>query len=125
MARRYKRFEEHSERWQKQARKEGVKPERWNSWLKLSESTRKTTDPRKYGVGQSIAAQRIERKRTKAEQSIAAKRKHGRKSVIRHNVARMTEKDLDWTIRASAQQLSQRASAKTVSGYASNPWWYR
>lgn len=128
MARRYKRFEEHSERWQKQARKEGIDSTRWNGWLKLSEKSRKESDPRKYGAGQSIGTQRIERKRAKAEQRINAARQgveRRRQSVVHYNVGRMMEKDLDWTMQATPQQIRERASKKTVPGYDSNPWWYR
>lgn len=126
MARRYKRFEEHSERWQKQARKEGVDPKRWNSWLKLSDNTRKATDPRKYGSGHTVSAQRIERKRALVERKMNdARLGIGRKAVVRHNVGRMLEKDLDWTLSASGQSIRKRASLKHVTGYDSNPWWYR
>ena len=126
MARHYKKWAEHSSRWQRQARKEGLTPQRWDGWLKLSPSTRNETNPRKYAAGQSVAQQRRERKEQLAAQRIASATPRGsRPSVIQRNVKRMSDTDLEWTLKASGKDIRQRASQKSVTGYPSNPWWYR
>ena len=124
MARHYKRWEDHSPRWQRQAKREGLTPQRWNGWLKLSDKTRKETDPRKYAAGVSVAGQRVERKREAAVNAIRkAMGLRQRKSVIENNVNQMKESDLDWTNKATARQIRQRAAMKKVPGYTRNPWW--
>lgn len=126
MARHYKRFEQHSQRWQREARKEGLTPQRWNGWLRLSDKTRKETDPRKYAAGHGIAAQRVERKQQLAERAIMrAAGNRGRKSSVHRNVGKMREGDLDWTIKTGPENIRKRASLKSVPGYAFNPWMYR
>jgi len=101
-------------------------PQRWNGWLKLSDKTRKDSDPRKYAAGQSIAAQRREKKQQEAVKKVrAANPQAARTSVIQRNVQKMSDKDLEWTLKASPQQIRERASQKHVQGYATNPWWYR
>ncbi len=121
---RYKRWEDHSDKWKRQATKEGLTASRWNGWLKLSAKTQKESDPRKYAAGQSVADQRNETKRGRAVEAI--KRAMGvrqRESVIKANVARMSANDLDWTIKATPGQIRNRAGQKNVSGYQRNPWW--
>jgi hypothetical protein len=124
VARHYKKWEEHSPRWQREARKGGLTPQRWNGWLKLSEKTRKETDPRKYAKGQTVAAQRRERKERDAAARIKSVSKRSRISTIQRNVSRMKEDDLDWTLKATPEQIRKKASQKHVPGYAVNPWWY-
>lgn len=104
-----------------------MSPKRWNGWLKLSEKTRKESDPRKYAAGKSIAAQSRERKESLAAKRIKQAVPNGRTSVINHNVQRMTDKDLDWTLKASPKDIKSRASNKTYkTNYGgTNPWWYR
>jgi len=123
VARHYKRYEDHSERWKKQAQRDGITPERWNGWLRLSNKTRENTNPRSYGAGISIATQRVERKRELARKAMYRARKNvGRASYIDNNVRLMTEKELDWTISASTQQIRLKAQQKSVPGHGFNPW---
>lgn len=126
MARHFKKWEDHSPRWQREQSRKGLDKSRWNAWLKLSESTRKHSDPSKYAAGQSIAGQRRERKEQQAVtkiQSLASRT--ARTSTIAHNVRRMSDADLDWTLKASPNTIRKRASMRKVSGYVKNPWWYQ
>jgi len=125
MARYYKKWEDHSRRWQRENSRKGLDKNRWNSWLKLSDQTRKQSDPRKYAAGKSIAAQRREKKEQLAAQRIKdAAMRTARTSTINNNVHRMTDSDLDWTLKASKNAIRNRAAQKNVPGYARNPWWY-
>src|SRR5689334_12368755 len=125
MARHYKKWEDHSQRWQREQSRKGLDKRRWNAWLKLSDSTRKHSDPSKYAAGQSIAAQNRERKEREAVKKIkSAATRHARSSTIVHNVHRMTDADLDWTLKASPNAIRKRASMGKVTGYPKNPWWY-
>ena len=126
MARHYKKWEDHTPRWQREQSRKGLSQKRWNAWLKLSEKTRKTTDPRQYASGKGIADQRRERKIQQAVARIrSATPQSARTSVIQNNVRKMSDKDLEWTLKASPKSIRQRASNKHVQGYPTNPWWYR
>lgn len=61
-----KAFADHSARWQKQALRDGIDPKRWDAWRKLSASSRKVSDPRKYAQGVTVADQRREARETAA-----------------------------------------------------------
>ena len=125
MARHYKKWEEHSPRWQRENSRKGLDKSRWNAWLKLSNTTRKQSSPSKYAAGQSIAGQTRERKENEAVKRIqAAASRKARSSTIAHNVHRMTNADLDWTLQASPQAIRKRASMAKMSSYPKNPWWY-
>lgn len=125
MARYYKKWEDHSPRWQRDQSRKGLDKSRWNAWLKLSGSTRKQTDPRKYAAGQSIAGQKRERKEQEVIRKIqSSASRTARPSTIAHNVRKMSDTDLDWTLKASPQAIRKRASMPKVSGYIKNPWWY-
>src|SRR5215471_10544752 len=124
MARHYKKWEDHSPRWQRENSRKGLDKSRWNAWLKLSESTRKQSNPSSYAAGQSIAGQLRERKEKEAAKRIqASASRKARLSTIEHNVHRMSNADLDWTLKASPQAIRKRASMPKVSGYPKNPWW--
>jgi hypothetical protein len=125
MARYFKKWDDHSPRWQREKSRKGLNKNRWDAWLKLSDTTRKQSDPRKYAAGQSIAEQKRERKEREAVKKIesAATRK-GRSSTVAHNVHRMTDADLDWTLKASPEAIRKRASMSKIVGYIKNPWWY-
>jgi hypothetical protein len=126
VARYYKKWEDHSPRWQREQTRKGLSKNRWNAWLKLSDKTRKATDPSQYASGKSIADQRRERKIQQAVQKVkSANSQAARTSVIQRNVRKMSDKDLDWTLKASPKQIRERASKKHVQGYPTNPWWYR
>jgi len=128
VARHFKKWEEHSPRWQREQTRKGLDKKRWNAWLKLSDKTRKVSDPVKYASGSSITNQRRERKEQQAADKIrSVGGTNVRSSVVYRNVKRMTETDLNWTLKASHSQIVGRAGDKTVkTRYGDvNPWWYR
>lgn len=126
MARHYKRWEEHSTRWQREQSRNGLDKKRWNNWLRLSDKTRKTSDPVSYATGKTIANQRRERKERLAASKIkAATRVKHRTATIEANVKRMSDKDLDWTLKATDKQIRARAGDKSIkAARGRNPWWY-
>lgn len=127
MARYYKKWEEHSPRWQREQSRKGLDKKRWNAWLKLSDKTRRTSTPDSYAAGKSIANQTRERKEQQAVQHLVANTEGARVSVIKRNVSRMSAKDLDWTLKATSTQIRNRAGSKGIKSQygGSNPWWYR
>lgn len=126
MARYYKKWEEHSPRWQREQSRKGLDKKRWNAWLKLSNKTRKETTPNAYAAGKSVANQRRERKEQLAVKRIkAASRLKGRTATVQRNVSRMSDQELDWTIKATDRQIRVRAGDKSIKGQrGTNPWWY-
>jgi hypothetical protein len=124
---RYKKWEDHSPRWQREQTRKGLDKKRWNNWLKLSAKTQKQSDPIKYASGKSISDQRRERKEREAVKRIKAVTFDSRTSVVVRNVSRMSDADLDWTLKASPKQIKAKAGDKALKGrYGGvNPWWYR
>lgn len=57
MAAQVKRFGDHSQRWQRDALRKGIDPNKWDRWRKLSPATRKATNPTDYAKGKSVRAQ--------------------------------------------------------------------
>jgi hypothetical protein len=127
VARYYKRWEDHSPRWQREQSRKGLDKKRWNAWLKLSDKTRKSTTPDAYAAGKSVADQRVEGKIQQVVNKMLTVQFDVRPSVIRHNVGRMSEVDLNWTLKASPKAIRQRAGDKSLkTKYRGvNPWWYR
>jgi hypothetical protein len=127
VARYYKKWEDHSPRWQREQSRKGLDKKRWNAWLKLSDKTRRTSTPASYAAGKSIANQTRERKEQQAIRRIVAVTTTVRVSVVKRNVSRMSNADLDWTLKATEAQIRSRASNKSLkSKYGGvNPWWYR
>lgn len=125
MARSYKRWEDHSPRWQREQSRNGLDKKRWNAWLKLSEKTRRTSDPVKYAAGTSVASQSRERKEATVVARLMKMSHKARLATIKAQVQRMTSKDLDWTLKATDGQIAARASRRKIDGYIRNPWWYR
>lgn len=127
MARYYKKWEDHSPRWQREQTRKGLDKKRWNAWLKLSEKTRRDTSPNAYAAGKSISNQRSERKIQQVVSKMVTIQFNVRPSVVRRNVSRMSEEDLNWTLKASDVAIRKRAADKSqVNRYNGvNPWWYR
>lgn len=57
MAAQVKRFKDHSARWQREARKKGIDPAKWDRWRTLSPKVRKATNPAEYASGQNVRTQ--------------------------------------------------------------------
>lgn len=126
MARYYKKWEEHSPRWQREQTRKGLDKKRWNAWLKLSNKTRKVTTPDAYAAGKSVANQRLEGKIRRVIDKMMNVQFDVRAATVRHNARNMSEKDLDWTLKASPKAIRARAGDKSIkSKYGGrNPWWY-
>jgi hypothetical protein len=117
-----KSWDDHSDRWKRQAKREGLTPGRWNRWLRLSPKTRKETNPREYAKGESVPRQR----RTKLEKGVIERLNQFRgirKSTVQHNVESLADKDLKWLNNAPVDDIRERAGRKRFSG-TSNPWFY-
>ncbi len=119
-----KRFEDHSARWQRQARKDGLDARRWNAWLKLSASTRKTTDPRQYAAGVGVSQQRTERARAAVLARFQNIFPKGRTSTMRMSIAQMNQRQLRQALTDPPSRIQSRAKRKPAPGDY-NPWWYR
>lgn len=119
-----KPFGAHSARWQREARRHGLSPKRWDRWLNLSAKTRSRVSQRDYASGLSV---RTVLRRTAEDRALANMRARlgfVREATIRRGVRMQTMAQLLWTSRASGQQLTSRAGRK-VSQDDINPWWYR
>jgi len=57
MAAQVKRFKDHSARWQREARKKGIDPAKWDRWRNLSPKVRKATNPVEYATGKGVRTQ--------------------------------------------------------------------
>jgi len=57
MAAQVKRFRDHSARWQREARKKGIDPVKWDRWRALSPKVRKATNPVEYATGKTVRTQ--------------------------------------------------------------------
>lgn len=62
MASQVKRFGEHSQRWQREARRQGVTPAKWNKWRRLSPASRKVSNPTDYSKGKTVVQFRTEKR---------------------------------------------------------------
>lgn len=117
-----KKWDDHSPRWRREAEKQGLSKHKWDSWLKLSEKSKKVAQPREYAAGRSVAEQR----RAKMENDVAEHMNAmvgGRIGTARAGAAIMSSEQLRWTLKASASQIRHRASKKVPNGQR-NPWWY-
>ncbi len=110
-----KRFEEHSPRWQREQRRAGIDPKRWNQWLKLRPATRKGTDIRKYAghPPQSVRDQKLAGLRAAALANMSTKLTNPNMSLLRRNVGKMSAKQLRFAANASLKSLRTKAKQKT------------
>lgn len=53
----FKKFSDHSARWQREKLRDGVTPGKWNAWGKLSPKSKKITNPTAYGQGETVVDQ--------------------------------------------------------------------
>lgn len=120
----FKRWEDHSARWQREHSAAGETKAKWNRFLKLSGKTRKGANIREYAKGVSVPAQR----KTKAVTTAITRMKSlgfGREYVIERGAEHMTAVELRWTSTASIAQIKLRAGNKKYVRNGINPWWYR
>jgi hypothetical protein len=118
-----KRWDDHSPRWKREAVKQGLSKQKWDSWLKLSEKSKKIAAPREYAAGKSVAEQRRAKIETDVVEHMQAT-VGGRIGTVRAGAAIMTSEQLRWTLKASAKQIRHRARTYKVSAGQRNPWWY-
>ena len=118
-----KRWDEHSERWKRDALKSGLTPARWNAWFKLSPKSRKTTDPRKYAKGESVAQQRRKAAEQAAYANILNRIPYARPGTVKLGIKAMTAAQLRRAATVDRTGIVIAAARKT--GAARNPFWYR
>ena len=124
-----KPWNEHSERWKRQATREGLDPKRWDAWRKLSPKSRAKTDPRRYAAGESVQKQTVDKLRRDAVDAImSAKGGDAREFTVRRGVQKMTTKELHkitgMTPGALDSYITRKARQPMAPGVR-NPYWYR
>lgn len=118
-----KSWDAHSDRWKREALRDGLTKKKWDAWLRLSATTRKATDPREYARGVSVRDQIRKKLEAAALSNMTMHYPHGRRTTMALGVQEMTLAELKWTATASRAQIKKKASGKT--GETRNPWWYR
>lgn len=103
-------------------------PTRWNQWLKLSPQSRKSSDPREYAKGKSVAAQRMDAKREQAAAKILnAFPAESRPGTVRRGVRAMDTSQLNAVLKRDGAKLREyiRTQARNNTPGKLNPFWYR
>lgn len=119
-------WEEHSRAWRAKASAQGMTRQKYNAWLHLSPETQKRTSQREYAAGKNVPQQRREKlERDALTNMLRAASGQARPSFVKKNISKMSNDELQWTIRATPNQIRYRAAKKNVPGHATNPWWYR
>lgn len=124
MATRGKRFAEHSARWQRDARRDGITPARWNRWFTLTQATRRKVKQREYATGRTARDLIRESLEAQALRNFRRQVPIMRESTVRRGLRLQSVRQLMWTIKAGARQLIARARRKPMPETI-NPWWYR
>lgn len=124
-----KKWSEHSVRWQRTARREGLSQRLWDRWLRLSARTRRRTNQRSYAAGKTVRTQILAPRRSEAVKKLAQAHGGGARLItIERGVKLMTAADLNRVMRMTIGQLgiyaARRAAEPVPAGYM-NPWWYR
>lgn len=119
-----KPFQDHSARWKREALRDGLKPQRWNRWLRLSPMLRTETDPRGYAAGRSLESLITEYYEPKVIDRMMTQSPKARLSTITAGVQEMTPTQLRWTMKAPRHEITRRARRKYPQGVR-NPWWYQ
>lgn len=119
----FKPWEDHSDRWKRSQLRKGLTPKRWDAWLRLSQKSRRDTDPYKYASGDSVRDQRrqalIDAAMANYKKQIAPKET----KRIARNLRRMSNDQLRWTAKATSASLLKRVKMKPEPG-RENLWWY-
>lgn len=141
MAAQVKRFKDHSARWQREARKKGVDPVKWDRWRSLSPKVRKATNPTEYASGRTVRTQLRAPLLTSAVSTLAgihrmrgATRQDGsavKLAAIRRNLdhpdAGMTNAKLRRIVNMTPQRLVAHVDDSLHRDYATgerSPFWY-
>lgn len=124
MSRPGKRFEQHSVRWQREARRDGISPKRWNAWFKLSARSRKLVGIRPYAHGETVRSVIRAAAELAAAKNFLKVEPSARAQTVRRGIRRMTLAELRWTTKATGDAIRKRAGVKPANGEINN-WWYR
>ncbi len=119
----FKKWDDHSERWKRSQLRKGLTPKRWDSWLRLSQKSKRDTDPYKYASGDSVKDQR---RQALIDAAFANYKKHIAPKETRRisrNLRKMTNDQLRWTAKATSKSLRNRVNQKPEPGQI-NLWWY-
>jgi hypothetical protein len=124
-----KAWDDHSERWKRQASREGLDPHRWNAWRKLSPKSRAKTDPRRYAAGESVQKQNLDKLQRAAVSAImAAKGGDAREFTVRRGVQKMSSRELNKIGQLAPGPLGDyitRKARQPMPPGVRNPYWYR
>jgi len=128
-----KSFEQHSARWQREQLRNGVDPKRFNSWAKLSPSSKKTVDRTSYAQGGSAVRLKAEARRNNALKQLVQGLEHKTGRAIKgtrviKNVRKMSRKQLKQlenllSTEGGIDKIRQLASRRPPEG-GTNVWWY-
>lgn len=122
-----KPFRSHSERWQREAIRDGVDPKRWDRWTELSEKSRANSDPRKYAQGQSVPAQQRELKVSDLSAKINQAMPNIGDRTAGRIAKRLPSRELNKLAKMDPNKrpayIRKRAAMRPEPGQ-SNPYWY-
>jgi hypothetical protein len=124
-----KPWDDHSERWKRQAKREGLDPKRWNAWIKLSPKSRAKSDPRRYAAGESVQKQNLDKLRRDAVNAILnAKGGDAREFTVRRGVQNLSNRELHKIGQMPPGPLGDyitRKARQPMPPGQRNPYWYR
>jgi hypothetical protein len=141
MAAQVKRFRDHSARWQRDARKRGIDPAKWDRWRTLSPKVRKATNPVEYATGNTVRSQlRAPLLNAAVNQLVIVHGARGatridgqpiKRAAIRrsldHPEAHMTNAKLRRLTNMSQSRLTREVDNSLYKDYAAgerSPFWY-
>jgi hypothetical protein len=141
MAAQVKRFRDHSARWQRDARKRGIDPAKWDRWRTLSPKVRKATNPVEYATGHTVRSQlrapllnaavtrvaAIHRMRGASRQDGSAVKLAAIRRNLDHPDASMTNAKLRRIVNLTPTRLVAEVDDSLYRDYAAgerSPYWY-
>jgi hypothetical protein len=141
MAAQVKRFKDHSARWQREARKKGIDPAKWDRWRSLSPKVRKATNPAEYASGQSVRTQlrapllnaavarvaQVHRMRGAARSDGSAIKLAAIRRSLDHPEAGMTNAKLRRVVTMTPTRLQSEVDDSLYRDYSAgerSPFWY-
>jgi hypothetical protein len=125
-----KKFSEHSARWQREAKRDGLSAAKWDKWSKLSAKSRKASDPREYAKGKPVVVQARENKQsTVYKMLVQVHGSTGRPATIRRGVSEMSSAQLNRVMNMSPlsrlHDYIVKQARRPVHPGEFNPFWYR
>lgn len=136
MAAQVKKFAEHSARWQRDARRKGIDPKRWDKWRTLSPKSRRQTNPYTYSKGQRVTeivrSQLLDAATTKVvavhnnQRNVQVRRLAVRRNLS-HPDAQMSNNRLRRLVNMTPQKLQREIDDSLSRNYSSgerSPFWY-